>query len=344
MNSTSPKLDQFLKQILSDEETPSPSDDEYDDSNSDGGSSDSGVGPRRIWYFPTDETYNEYLAVVGHRPDGETRRVIRRLLIPSGAIGADRLTLDTYLAIRNRREATDDAEEFRLNWLNSDYVQRVVRYFGGETDDPPWEGITWVLNLLPNHPRSALSVLDTYFQANPQMTDNMIHAISDAEGIIRARYIGLPESSGGRLVTLREITWREFEQLVEHLYAEKGYRTELTRPTHDGGRDIIAELSGPGMQERILISCKQSRKNIGVSDVRDLDSVTTRQFANKGTLVTNSDFTRPAREEFAGNSRIELINGPELVVLLNEYLGWTWPARIEYYTRKRPFGAAGRRS
>ena len=335
MSAISAELARFLADILADEEPPSASNEE-DDSDPDD-DSDQERNPRRIWYFPSDETYQEYLSSIDDRPEGEVRRVIQRLLIPSGAFGADRLTLNMYIAMRGRHEENAAQEQGRLEWINSNYVQRVVRYFGHMTDDPPWEGITWVIDLLPDRPRTALDALNAYFYAHMYMTDNMIHAIGDAEGIIRARYIGLPESAGQRLAVLSEITWREFERLVEHLYDRIGYETELTQATRDGGRDIIAEMSGPGMQERILVSCKQSSKKVAVSAVRELDSVTTRELANKGALVTNSDFTAAARAEFSGNSRIELIGGTELVILLNEHLGWTWPARIENLTRNRPF-------
>ena len=340
MSAISAELAQFLADILADEEPPSLSSAE-DDSDPDD-DSDQGLSPRRIWYFPSDETYQEYLSSIDNQPEGEVQRVIQRLLIPSGAFGADRMTLNAYIAIRDRCEENAAQEQWRLEWINSNYVQRVVRYFGHMTDDLPWEGITWVIDLLPDRPRTALDALDAYLHAHTYMTENMVGAISDAEGIIRARYIGLPESAGQRLAVLSEITWREFERLVEHLYHQMGYKTELTQATRDGGRDIIAEMSGPGMQERILVSCKQSSKKVVVSAVRELDSVTTREFANKGALVTNSDFTAPARTEFSGNSRIELINGTELVILLNEHLGWTWPVRIENLTRKRPFRVARR--
>jgi restriction system protein len=343
MSTLSAELTQWLDKILSEDTyPPSTSDNEdYDDDSDPTKASFDGSGRRIIWYFPEEDIYQEYLAAASDRPEEEIRKVIRRLLIPPGATGADHIIFEAYVSLRDREYDNDEEKQRSLEWMNSDRVQRVVRYYGGETNNPPWEGMTWILNLLPDHPRPALDAIEAYFLAHMAgLTDHMIHALGDAEGIIRARYIGLPESSSGRLVTLAEISWREFEQLVEHLYAEKGYETELTGATRDGGRDIIATLSGPGKQERILISCKQSRNKIGVRDVRELDSVTTRESANKGTLVTNSDFTPPARTEFAGYSRIELINGAELIVLLNENLGWTWPARIEYFTRNRPFRVA----
>jgi len=38
---------------------------------------------------------------------------------------------------------------------------------------------------------------------------------------------------------LRQIEWRQVEQLVAHILAELGYATHLTNASHDGGRDVI---------------------------------------------------------------------------------------------------------
>ena len=53
-------------------------------------------------------------------------------------------------------------------------------------------------------------------------------------------------------------------------------------------------------------------------------------------------FTRRAQNLANSDSRVELIDGRQLVVMLNEYLGWTWPARIEHYTRQGTFKAIKR--
>src|SRR5690242_13082870 len=102
MSAISAELARFLSDILADEEPPSPSSEEYYSDPDD--DSDQDHSPRRIWYFPSDETYQEYLSSIGDRPEGEVRRVIQRLLIPSGVFGADRLTLNSYVAMRGRHE------------------------------------------------------------------------------------------------------------------------------------------------------------------------------------------------------------------------------------------------
>jgi restriction system protein len=233
----SPELAAWLDAIQADDapETPLQEDVEYED---DEPSSFDGPGQRLIWSFPTDALYEEYLAALEGRSEEEVRTVIRRLLIPPNATVGDHLVFEAYIAEHDKKNKTDEEERLWQQWANSDYVQRVVRYYGGISSNLPWEGITWIANLLPDHARLALRATEAYFIANMHaMRDGMMHAISDVEGIIRARYIGFPQSSGDRLQVLRDISPREFEQLVEHLYDSKGYQTELTPPAGDGGRD-----------------------------------------------------------------------------------------------------------
>lgn len=50
---------------------------------------------------------------------------------------------------------------------------------------------------------------------------------------------------------------------------------------------------------------------------------------NKGVVVTTSRFTKGAKNFADKNPRIELIDGNQLVLLMNEYLGGTWPSQID---------------
>ena len=53
----------------------------------------------------------------------------------------------------------------------------------------PWEGVTWVLDLLPEAPRKALHVIDAYLDVHAGlMPDGRLMGMSDARAIIRAKY------------------------------------------------------------------------------------------------------------------------------------------------------------
>lgn len=63
-------------------------------------------------------------------------------------------------------------------------------------------------------------------------------------------------AAGGK--GLREIHWRELEQVVAGLLEEKGLRVELTPPSGDEGRDIVATGEFvPGEPIRIAVEVKQ---------------------------------------------------------------------------------------
>ena len=115
--------------------------------------------------------------------------------------------------------------------------------------------------------------------------------------------------------------------LVAALYRNLGYTVELTPPSRDGGRDVIATRQTPGQRELAEIECKTHTSPVGVAYVQRLRGVIERHGANRGVLVTISRFTRVARKE-TDDGRLELIDGTTLVQLLNANFGPRW-AEIE---------------
>ena len=265
------------------------------------------------------------------------RRVIERMLIPRGSFGIDHLYFSVYLQMIGAKEPDETTLAALESFKRSEYMQRVIGWYFGLSDEPPWPGIKWVLRLIPDNPKMALNTLEAFFVAHMNgLSDGMIYALDSAESVIRARYIGVPESAADRVRLLLDLTSRQFEQIVEHLYSKMDYETELTSPSADGGRDIIATSLEAGRREHLLIECKRYFGKVRIQTVRALIGTVSTELATKGVLVTTADFTRGERELESLNHRIELISGPQLVLLLNAHLGNTWPAHIEYLTRERP--------
>jgi hypothetical protein len=48
------------------------------------------------WAFPTDDLRDQYLATVHLREEAEVRALLRKLLIPSGSLGADQRHCDLW--------------------------------------------------------------------------------------------------------------------------------------------------------------------------------------------------------------------------------------------------------
>ena len=277
------------------------------------------------WAFPTKRHYDEFVGRVQEFPEQTVRNLLSRFLIPSGSLGIDEHALDSLMAARKKAP-----EQFE-RMISHTYFQRLLRYgFRGLNQEPPWEGITWVLDLLPHWPRAALEALESYFLAHCQvLPDGRIDGLMEAMGIIRARYIGTPGTQPERVQCLKELLPRDFEHLVAQLYAKMGFQTKLTPSSKDGGRDIEAQRTETGERQSLLIECKRYDNRIGVGLVRMVLGVVSAEKRSKGVLVSTSSFTRSARQFAVDNPRLELIGGPALVVLLNEHLGATWPSHLD---------------
>jgi len=275
--------------------------------------------------FPTDKHREEYYSTIHYREEGDVLKLIKKFLIPSGSLGADKSYLKYIMSARKDRPEINDFI------FENQYTNRLLLWTssGGRTP-PPWEGITWVLDLLPHWPKYAVEALNAYFLAHAQfLPDGRFRGLGEAVELIRHKFIGMPSTSSDKVEHLMEISPRSFECIVEQLYKEMGFDTELTPEKGDGGRDIIAEKNDTGRKEKTLIECKRYKKPVGVKLVRELMGVISNEKVNKGVIVTSSSFTRGARELANENPRIELISCMKLVPLLNEFLGPKWPLNIE---------------
>ncbi|OGV65644.1 MAG: hypothetical protein A2283_15805 [Lentisphaerae bacterium RIFOXYA12_FULL_48_11] len=113
--------------------------------------------------------------------------------------------------------------------------------------------------------------------------------------------------------SIRQISWKEFEELVGEAYRRQGYivtENEGTGP--DGGVDLILEKKG----EVILVQCKQWRTTkVGVEKVRELYGVQMSNGAHRSILITSGFFTQEA-QNFAANNPMDLVDGPQLQELI----------------------------
>lgn len=274
--------------------------------------------------FPSQRHSDEYLASVKGRSESDVKKLLRCFLMKSGSLAFwDDIDLQGLLLALQK----DRGSAKRM--LETEFYKRLVIYRLDRTQPPPWEGITWVLDLLPHFPQKAIDGLNAYILAHAQLLPDIArYGLYDAAEIIRARYIGLPGTYGETLDFIASLDSRQFECIVERLYDAMGYETTLTPAQKDGGRDINAERNSPGQRERLLIECKLYSRPVGVEYARRLLGSVSAMKSNRGVLVTNNRFTKGARE-FADGNRIELIDGTELVPLLNSNLGAKWPLHIE---------------
>jgi restriction system protein len=117
---------------------------------------------------------------------------------------------------------------------------------------------------------------------------------------------------------LMELTFLEFEALIQNLFTKMGLEARQTRPSRDGGVDCVAWDPRPIFGGKVVIQAKRYKNTVGVSAVRDLFGTLHNEGANKGILVTTSGYGQ-ASFEFARNKPIELIDGANLLYVLAEH-------------------------
>lgn len=120
---------------------------------------------------------------------------------------------------------------------------------------------------------------------------------------------------------IENISPEQFEQLISLLLKKMNFIVEHLGQTGDGGIDIEAQNLSPITGGKYIIQCKRYSvdNKVDVKDIRDLFGVIHSEMANKGILITTSDFTNKA-VDFAKGKPIELIDGEKLKKLLAQFL------------------------
>jgi restriction system protein len=119
---------------------------------------------------------------------------------------------------------------------------------------------------------------------------------------------------------LMDLSFLEFEALIQNLFTKMGLEARQTRPSRDGGVDCVAWDPRPIFGGKVVIQAKRYKNTVGVSAVRDLFGTLQNEGASKGILVTTSGYGQ-ASFDFAQNKPIELIDGSNLLYLLVEHAG-----------------------
>jgi restriction system protein len=123
-----------------------------------------------------------------------------------------------------------------------------------------------------------------------------------------------------RRPNLMDLSFTEFESLIQNLFTKMGLEARQTRPSRDGGVDCVAWDPRPIFGGKVVIQAKRYKNTVGVSAVRDLFGTLQNEGASKGILVTTSGYGQ-ASFQFAQNKPIELIDGANLLYLLAEHAG-----------------------
>lgn len=122
------------------------------------------------------------------------------------------------------------------------------------------------------------------------------------------------------LESIRQLSWRKFEDLITEAYKQNGYKIRREPVSgSDGGVDIVVEK-----EDRLtLVQCKQWRsRKLGVKIVREMFGILNASNADEVHIVTTGRITSEALS-FAGAKPIKLIYGKELLNLIESAQGKT---------------------
>ncbi|MCX5819508.1 MAG: restriction endonuclease [Deltaproteobacteria bacterium] len=276
------------------------------------------------YMFPTDRHREEYISTVHERSYAEVKQLLRRFLWLPTTFNEDKNKAAVLIQKLKEKECIKDKD--------TEFHRRVKLYIISRGKMPIWDGLRWVLDLLPASPRECLQTLEAYVGLyGYPLPEGRFHGIIDAMSVIRAKFIDTPVLGN----EFESISDRQLELLVAELYGEMGYGVTVTKKTRDGGRDVIAERRDTGKLEKLLIEVKHHVNPIGVSKLRELLGVVSSEKVNKGVLITTSRFSKDAVIFAESNSRIEIIANSQLTKLLNEYLGTTWSKNLYLITSER---------
>jgi hypothetical protein len=121
---------------------------------------------------------------------------------------------------------------------------------------------------------------------------------------------------------LAAMDWQDFEHLIRELFERefsgRGAEVKITQASRDRGVDAIAFNPDPIHGGKYIIQAKRYTNTVDVSAVRDLCAVVRKEGASRGILVTTSTYGADAYA-FANNEPVTLLNGAELLGLLNRH-------------------------
>lgn len=116
-----------------------------------------------------------------------------------------------------------------------------------------------------------------------------------------------------------KLEWEEMQDFAAGILRGMGYRTKVSEPGPDGGKDIIASPDGLGIQQpRIKVQVKHRKKErIGVDGIRSFIGVLRQH--EIGLFVSTGGFTKESRTEAEkAQTPITLISLEDLVSLYKQ--------------------------
>jgi len=104
-----------------------------------------------------------------------------------------------------------------------------------------------------------------------------------------------------------------FEKSIVEIFKEFGWKSRVTKSTGDQGADVIAEKEA----KTCVVQCKLYSKPVGNKAVQEVYSANNFYRGNIAIVVTNSSFTKSAKQ-LANSTNVMLLHYKQLSEFLKE--------------------------
>lgn len=270
--------------------------------------------------IPFKEWVSEYIEKIEIRNEEEVKELLRILLSPYTR-KLDKSDYESYKKMCDINGNDKNSDIYKYYIESHLKIEKNIRVIN---EQDAWEGLTWVLQLLPFEPYKAISALNSYLSAEIMyMPDDRITGIEQCISIIEAKFIN---TNTGLQKYITDLKPREFELLIASLYENLGYEVQVTPATRDGGKDIVARIKREDGSEVVYVECKLYKTTaLTISTVREFFGVISYEHINRGVIFCTGYVNERLKNQYP---LIQIWTVEEIITLLNAHLGSDWFKRL----------------
>ncbi|NYT24676.1 restriction endonuclease [Alcaligenaceae bacterium] len=154
--------------------------------------------------------------------------------------------------------------------------------------------------------KNSLGSISTVFEIPPGAADEVLAALKgkpvpavedEAEEIIADPLANIESQALERIKDrVNELDWDDMQQLVAGILRAMGYKTQVSPPGSDRGKDIVASPDGFGFEHpRIVVEVKHRKGQMGSQEIRSF--LGGRHKDDRGLYVSTGGFSKDALYE-----------------------------------------------
>ncbi|MDQ2188219.1 restriction endonuclease [Alcaligenaceae bacterium A4P071] len=169
-----------------------------------------------------------------------------------------------------------------------------------------WQGQELPRDSLGTSSKNSLGSTLTLFEVPPSAAAEVLAALKgkpapaaeeDAEDVIADPLANIESQALERIKDrVNELEWDDMQQLVAGILRAMGYKTQVSPPGSDRGKDIVASPDGFGFEHpRIVVEVKHRKGQMGSQEIRSF--LGGRHKDDRGLYVSTGGFTKDAQYE-----------------------------------------------